>query len=86
MGNRAPAFGVAPVVDGLANSDERDGLGEPNERGDWRKAVPFLVGLPGALTTGDFVPRADSCCAVIPMYLLALLPAVILLIADVVGV
>jgi hypothetical protein len=67
-----------PLVEGLAMLDECDGLAETTRAG--LAKVFVLEGLANA------PPRADNCDAVTPMYLLALLPAVILLIADAEGV
>ena len=67
--SRALGFGV--LTEGIAKS-EREGL--DGKRVGLPRPMLVESGLPGV-----FGPRADSCLAVIPTYLLARLPSVILL-------
>ena len=63
-----------PPLGGLVELAERDGLAETTRAG--LRSAAGLDGLAKAL------PLADNCDAVTPIYLLARLPAVILLITD----
>lgn len=85
--SRGIGFGVVVTLPGLVSPPgECEGL-KLVDGGRIGLEVPMLglEGLAGA-RIGDLDPLADSCCAVIPTYLLARLPAVILLIAEADGV